>query len=148
MRFLLQRVTEGSVTWEGTSGSNISTGLVVFVGIGRGDQHSDIEYLVQKTLSLRIFYDQVQDKQVSIQDVNGELLVISQFTLYADTRKGRRPSFLSAESPDLAQELFAEVVRQFEASKLVVCAGKFGSNMTVRLSNDGPYTIMIDSAVD
>ena len=98
---------------------------MVFVGIGRGDQHSDIEYLVQKTLSLRIFYDQVQDKQVSIQDVNGELLVISQFTLYADTRKGRRPSFLSAESPDLAQELFAEVVRQFEASKLVVCAGKF-----------------------
>ena len=86
MRFLLQRVTEGSVTWEGTSRSNISTGLVVFVGIGRGDQHSDIEYLVQKTLSLRLFYDQVQDKQVSIQDVNGELLVISQFTLYADTR--------------------------------------------------------------
>ena len=148
MRFLLQKVTDGSVTWEDQGPSTIGVGLVVLVGIGRGDQHSDVEYLVQKTLSLRIFQDPVAGKEVSIQDVSGELLVISQFTLYADTRKGRRPSFVGAESPELAKELFAEVLKQFEASKLVVRTGKFGAQMTVRLSNKGPYTIMMDSAMD
>lgn len=121
---------------------------MVLVGIGRGDQRSDVEYLVQKTLSLRIFPDPVGNNEISIQDVTGELLVISQFTLYADTRKGRRPSFVGAESPELAEKLFMEVLKQFEASNLVVRTGKFGSKMTVKLSNDGPYTIMMDSAMD
>ena len=147
MRFLLQKVTDGSVTWEDQGLSTIGVGLVVLVGIGRGDQRSDVEYLVQKTLSLRIFHDPVANKEVSIQDVAGELLVISQFTLYADTRKGRRPSFVGAESPELAKELFAEVLKQFETSKLVVRTGKFGAQMTVKISNEGPYTIMMDSAM-
>ena len=147
MRFLLQKVTDGSVTWEDQGLSTIGVGLVVLVGIGRGDQRSDVEYLVQKTLSLRIFHDPVTNKEVSIQDVAGELLVISQFTLYADTRKGRRPSFVGAESPELAKELFAEVLKQFETSKLVVRTGKFGAQMTVKISNEGPYTIMMDSAM-
>ena len=146
MRFLLQKVTDGSVSWGDERSNTIGVGLVVFVGIGRGDQSADVEYLVQKTLSLRVFRDPIDEKEVSIQDIRGDLLVISQFTLYADTRKGRRPSYGNAESPELAEQLFGQVVKRFEGSNLVVQTGKFGAEMTVTLSNDGPYTIMLESA--
>ena len=145
MRFLLQKVTDGSVTWGYEPASTIGIGLVVLVGIGAGDQLSDIAYLVQKTLSLRIFRDPVDNREVSIQDVQGELLVVSQFTLYADTSKGRRPSFVDAASTSFAEELFGEVLNKFEASNLVVRTGQFGAQMILKLSNDGPYTIMMDS---
>lgn len=148
MRFLLQKVTDGSVSWGNERSNTIGVGLVVFVGIGRGDQSADVEYLVQKTLSLRVFRDPVDKKEVSVQDIEGDLLVISQFTLYADTRKGRRPSYGNAESPKLAEQLFGEVVKRFEESNLVVRTGKFGAEMAVTLSNDGPYTIMLESVSD
>lgn len=148
MRFLLQKVTNGSVSWGDERSNTIGVGLVVFVGIGRGDQSADVEYLVQKTLSLRVFRDPIDEKEVSIQDIRGDLLVISQFTLYADTRKGRRPSYGNAESPELAEQLFGQVVKRFEGSNLAVQTGKFGAEMTVTLSNDGPYTIMLESASD
>jgi D-tyrosyl-tRNA(Tyr) deacylase len=145
VRFLLQKVTDGSVTWGDEPASIIGIGLVVLVGIGAGDQLPDIAYLVQKTLSLRIFRDPVDNREVSIQDVQGELLVVSQFTLYADTSKGRRPSFVNAASTSFAEELFGEVLNKFEASNLVVRTGQFGAQMILKLSNDGPYTIMMDS---
>jgi len=148
VRFLLQKVTDGSVSWGNERSNTIGVGLVVFVGIGRGDQSADVEYLVQKTLSLRVFRDPVDKKEVSVQDIEGDLLVISQFTLYADTRKGRRPSYGNAESPKLAEQLFGEVVKRFEESNLVVRTGKFGAEMAVTLSNDGPYTIMLESVSD
>tara|TARA_B100000809_G_scaffold155136_1_gene152429 strand:- start:54 stop:506 length:453 start_codon:yes stop_codon:yes gene_type:complete len=148
VRFLLQKVTDGSVSWGNERSNTIGVGLVVFVGIGRGDQSADVEYLVQKTLSLRVFRDPVDKKEVSVQDIEGDLLVISQFTLYADTRKGRRPSYGNAESPELAEQLFGEVVKRFEGSNLMVRTGKFGAEMAVTLSNDGPYTIMLESVSD
>lgn len=148
MRFLLQRVTDGAVNWGDEQPNTIGVGFVVFVGIGRGDRSSDVEYLVQKALSLRVFRDPADGKEVSVQDIRGELLIISQFTLYADTSKGRRPSYGNAESSELAAQLFGEVLKRFEASNLMVRTGKFGAQMMVKLSNDGPYTIMLESVPD
>lgn len=145
MKALLQRVTHASVTIDQSVVGRIGSGLVVLVGVASGDSLKDIQYLVQKTLGLRIFSDAEGKFNLSIQDVCGELLVISQFTLLADSRKGRRPSFIEAAPPVQAEELFNIFLQETCKSGLKVECGRFQTHMNVEIHNDGPVTIMLDS---
>jgi D-tyrosyl-tRNA(Tyr) deacylase len=145
LKALLQRVTQASVTVDHQVVGRIGSGLVVLVGVANGDSLKDVQYLAQKTLGLRIFSDSEGKFNLSIQDIQGELLVISQFTLLADSRKGRRPSFIDAAPPDLAEELFNLFVEETRASGLKVETGRFQTHMEVEIHNDGPVTIMLDS---
>ena len=145
MKVLLQRVNEASVSVAGELVGRIGRGLVVFVGVAGGDSEKDVQYLVQKTVSLRIFPDEEGKFNLSALDIKGELLVVSQFTLLADTRKGRRPSFVEAAPPEQAEGLFEQFVAQARASGLKVETGRFQQYMQVEIHNDGPVTIMLDS---
>ena len=145
MKALLQRVTEASVSIAGEVVGRIGRGLVVFVGVANGDTTKDAQYLAQKTVNLRIFSDDAGRFNLSALDIKGELLVISQFTLLADTRKGRRPSFTGAASPTQAEELFDCFLTQARASGLKVETGRFQQYMQVEIHNDGPVTILLDS---
>lgn len=145
MKALLQRVTGASVTVDGNEVGRIDRGLVVFIGVAAGDTERDVRYLAQKTVELRIFADEEGKFNRSALDIRGELLVISQFTLLADTRKGRRPSFTGAAPPEEAGVLFEEFVKQVRASELKVETGLFQSYMQVEIRNDGPVTVMLDS---
>lgn len=145
MKALLQRVTQASVSINDKLVGKIGKGLVVFVGVANGDSDRDAQYLAQKTAELRIFADDAGKFNLSALDIKGELLIISQFTLLADTRKGRRPSFTDAAPPALAEELFNEFVRQATATGLKVETGKFQEYMQVEIHNDGPVTVMLDS---
>ncbi len=122
------------------------TGLVVFLGVGRGDDESDAAYLVEKIANLRIFPDEQDRFDRSALDVGAELLLVSQFTLYADTRRGRRPDFTRAAPPEEARRLYDHAVDLFRQTGLSVGAGVFQEHMSVRLENDGPVTLMLDSA--
>ena len=146
MRALVQRVSEASVSAEGELLGRIGPGLVVLVGICRDDVEQDADYVVTKTLNLRVFDDDDGRFNLAAGDVGAELLVISQFTLYADTRKGRRPSFTDAAPPDQAQPLFQLALAKFRDSELRVETGKFQAHMLVSIQNDGPVTILLDSA--
>ncbi len=146
MRALAQRVSEASVSANGQLLGHIGPGLVVLLGIGRDDAEEDAEYLVTKALNLRIFDDDSGRFNLSALDVNADLLVVSQFTLYADTRKGRRPSFTGAAPPDQAQRLFQLALAKFRDSGLRVETGQFQAYMRVSIENDGPVTVMLDSA--
>ncbi|MEK7353370.1 MAG: D-aminoacyl-tRNA deacylase [Chloroflexota bacterium] len=145
MKALLQRVTRASVSVAGEEVGRIGRGLVVFVGVAKGDTEKDIQYLVQKTLGLRIFADEEERFNLSVLDIKGELLVVSQFTLLADTRKGRRPSFNEAAPPAEAEVLFQQFVEQAQTSALKVETGRFQQYMHVEIHNDGPVTILLDS---
>ncbi|MDD4874600.1 MAG: D-aminoacyl-tRNA deacylase [Dehalococcoidales bacterium] len=145
MKALIQRVTGASVSIAGEEAGRIGNGLVVLVGVAAGDTAKDVEYLVQKTVGLRIFADDAGKFNLSALDVKGELLLVSQFTLLADTMKGKRPSFTGAAPPDEAERLFNEFVRQTLASGLKVETGRFQQYMQVEIHNDGPVTIMLDS---
>ena len=145
MKALLQRVSEASVSVGGEVVGRIGRGLVVLVGIASGDTGKDVEYLVPKIVNLRIFPDDEGRFNLSAVDVNGELLVVSQFTLLADTRKGRRPSFVEAAPPAEAEELFERFVEQARATGLKVATGRFQQYMQVEIHNDGPVTILLDS---
>jgi D-aminoacyl-tRNA deacylase len=145
LKALLQRVIEASVSVGGEEVGRIGHGLVVFVGVAVGDTDKDIQYLVQKTLGLRIFEDADQRFNLSVQDTQGELLIVSQFTLMADSRKGRRPSFTDAAPPEEAKVLFEQFVNQIQASGLKTSTGRFQQHMLVDIRNDGPVTIMLDS---
>lgn len=145
MKALLQRVTGASVTVDGNEVGRIGRGLVVFIGVAAGDTERDVRYLAQKTVELRIFADEEGKFNRSALDIGGELLVISQFTLLADTRKGRRPSFTGAAPPEEAGVLFEEFVKRVRASELKVETGLFQSYMQVEIRNDGPVTVMLDS---
>ncbi len=145
MRALLQRVTSARVSIAGEEVGSIGPGLVVLVGVAIGDSEKDIDYLVEKTVNLRVFSDEAGRFNLSALDTGGELLLVSQFTLLADTRKGRRPSFVLAAPPDEAERLFDEFVRRACATGLRVAAGRFGQYMQVEIHNDGPVTIMLDS---
>ena len=145
MKALLQRVSEASVSVGGEVVGRIGRGLVVLVGIASGDTGKDVEYLVPKIVNLRIFPDDEGRFNLSAVDVNGELLVVSQFTLLADTRKGRRPSFVEAAPPAEAEELFERFVEQARATGLKVETGRFQQYMQVEIHNDGPVTILLDS---
>ena len=145
MKALLQRVTGASVSVATEVVGRIGRGLVVFVGVADGDTEKDAQYLTQKTVSLRIFSDEEGKFNLSALDINGELLVVSQFTLLADTRKGRRPSFVEAAPPAQAGELFEQFVEQVRATGLKVETGRFQQYMQVEIYNDGPVTILLDS---
>ena len=145
MKALLQRVTAAQVTVEGKVVGKIGHGLVVFVGIANDDTADDVVYLARKIIELRIFEDTEGKFNLSILDVSGELLLVSQFTLLANTRRGRRPGFTDAAPPDIAEALFNQFVEQVRTTGLKVETGKFQTHMHVEINNDGPVTIMIDS---
>ncbi len=145
MRAVVQRVTEAAVAIEGKTVGRTGHGLLIFVGAGKGDEIGDAEYLVRKILGLRIFEDENGKMNKSVSDIGGGLLVISQFTLYGDCRKGRRPSFDSAEEPQKAVRLYEDFVSLCRKSGLSVETGEFGADMKVSLLNDGPVTILLDS---
>ena len=145
MRILLQRVNSASVKIANSVVGEIKEGLLCFVGIAADDDSEDVDYVVNKALGLRIFNNENGKFDFSVKDVHGELLVVSQFTLYADTQKGKRPSFTNAMPPIKASGLFDETVQKFRASGLKVETGQFQEEMEVSLTNNGPVTIMIDS---
>ena len=145
MKALLQRVTNASVSVAGEVVGSIGRGLVAFIGVASGDTEKDARYLAQKIVNLRIFSDQEERFNLSALDIGGELLLVSQFTLLADTRKGRRPSFTEAAPPAEAEELFQQFVDEVRASGLKVETGRFQQYMQVEIHNDGPVTIMLDS---
>ncbi len=146
MRALLQRVSSASVDVDGETIGSIGPGLVVLLGISREDTEKEAAYLAAKTANLRIFNDADGRFNLSAKDVGAELLLISQFTLYGDTRKGRRPSFIGAADPDVAGPLFERAIELFRETGLNVQTGRFQANMSVAINNDGPVTIMLDTA--
>jgi len=145
VKALVQRVTEASVSAGGGVVGRIGRGLVILVGIASGDTEKDVNYLVPKIVNLRIFSDDKGRFNLSALDIKGELLVVSQFTLLADTRKGRRPSFVEAAPPAQAEQLFERFVEQARATGLKVETGRFQQYMQVEIHNDGPVTILLDS---
>ena len=148
MKALLQRVARARVSVGDEEAGRIGYGLVVLVGVADGDGQEDIDYLVNKLVNLRIFGGEGGDADrfdLSLLDINGELLLVSQFTLLADTRKGHRPSFTDAAPPTEAEELFNLFVKQAEATGLKVATGRFQQHMQLEIHNDGPVTIMLDS---
>jgi D-tyrosyl-tRNA(Tyr) deacylase len=145
VKALLQRVTRASVTVDKEEVGKIGRGLVVLLGVASGDTEKDARYLAQKIANLRIFADDEGKFNLSALDTQAEMLIISQFTLLADTRKGRRPSFIDAAPPEKADKLIALFVEQMEAIGLKVATGRFQAYMQVEIHNDGPVTIMLDS---
>ena len=147
MRALLQRVDNAGVEVDGTTtGSIDEKGLLIFLGVKKGDTEADIDYIVRKLLNLRIFDDENGKMNLSIQDIKGKLLTVSQFTLYADCKKGNRPSYDKAAGPEEAKILYDKFVREIKKSGLEVQEGIFGANMQVSLTNSGPVTILLDSS--
>ncbi len=145
MRALVQRVAKASVTVDGAVVGRIGQGLAVLVGVGKDDAEADASLLARKLVELRIFADDASKFNRSLKDVGGELLLVSQFTLYADTRKGRRPSFTDAAPPDQANALFERLVALLRQDGRKVETGVFGAHMVVELHNDGPVTVMLDT---
>ena len=145
MRVLLQRVSEASVKIEGKINGQIDQGLLLLVGICAEDAQGDIDWLIQKIVNMRIFSDENGKMNLSIQDIQGEFLVISQFTLHASTKKGNRPSFIEAARPEIAIPLYENFITQLKLTNLKVETGIFGADMKVSLVNDGPVTMWLDS---
>lgn len=145
MKALLQRVSEGSVSIQGGEKRQIKRGLVVFLGVKNGDDEKIANSLAHKIANLRIFEDQDGKFNLSAQDVNAEILVVSQFTLYADCRRGRRPSFTNAARPETSNPLYEKFVEALRQHGLHVQTGEFGAKMMVEIFNDGPVTILLDS---
>lgn len=146
MRALVQRVTEASVTVDGEVVGSIGRGLVVLLGVSRDDTPEEARHVAGKVANLRIFYDEEGKFNRSALDIGVELLLVSQFTLYGDTRKGRRPSFIEAARPEQAEELVNLTVELFRETGLKVETGQFQAYMAVSIQNDGPVTVMVDSA--
>ncbi|MCK4240016.1 MAG: D-tyrosyl-tRNA(Tyr) deacylase [Candidatus Atribacteria bacterium] len=145
MRAVVQRVKEGSVEIENKEVGRIAQGLVILLGVGQDDNEKDAEYLAGKIINLRIFEDKEGKMNLSTKDINGQILVISQFTLYGDCKKGRRPSFISAALPEKAEKLYEYFVRCIKNYGLKIETGEFQAMMLVKIYNDGPVTILLDS---
>jgi len=145
MKVLVQRVSQASVTVGSELVGNIGRGLVALVGVAIGDTEKDVQYLAEKTVNLRIFEDSEGKFNLSLLDVKGELLVVSQFTLLADARKGRRPSFTDAAPPVVAERLIDKFIEETRNCGIKVAAGRFQAHMLVEIHNDGPVTIMLES---
>lgn len=145
LRFVVQRVREASVTVEGALLGKIGRGLLVFVGVSDTDSRQIADKMIDKLTKLRIFEDADGKTNLSASDVGGAFLIISQFTLYADCRKGNRPSFTNAGNPELANELYEYVIEQIRGRGFCVEHGSFGADMKVSLLNDGPFTVLLDS---
>ncbi len=144
MKIVLQRVLDARVEVDGETVGQIEKGYLVFLGVGQGDTKADADRLAAKIINLRIFSDENDKINLSLKDVSGQILVISQFTLYADCRKGNRPSFIDAGKPDAANELYEYFIDVCRKSIPVVESGVFGADMKVSLTNDGPFTIILE----
>jgi D-tyrosyl-tRNA(Tyr) deacylase len=145
MRIVLQRVKSASVSIDETVVGKIGVGYVLLVGIADNDKEAELDYLVRKITKLRVFEDLVGKMNLAIEDVGGQILSISQFTLYADTKKGNRPSFTKAGAPDFADKMYQLFNKKLRDTGLTVETGEFGANMQVQLINDGPVTIIFDT---
>ena len=148
MKALIQRVKQASVEINKAQYSIINSGLLILVGIHKNDTDTDMKYIVDKSINLRIFSDDNGKFNYSALDIKAELLIVSQFTLYADTSKGRRPSFFESALPDSAELLYNNTVKEYNKTGLIIRTGEFGANMKIKLTNDGPVTIMLDSLMD
>lgn len=145
MRFVIQRVQHANVSVDGQIIGAIDKGLLVFIGVTHSDTSEIADKMVKKLVNMRIFQDENDKTNLALQDVNGQLLLISQFTLYADCKKGNRPSFINAGSPDMANELYEYIIKCCKESVPIVEKGSFGADMKIDLLNDGPFTIVLDS---
>ncbi len=145
MRAVIQRVTRASVTIEGQTVGEINQGLVVLLGVARDDSEADVKYLAEKITALRIFDDAEGKMNLSVKEIGGGVLVISQFTLYGDVRRGLRPSWIDAAAPEVAEPLYEAFIAQVRGVMSQVANGSFGAMMQVELVNDGPVTLVIDS---
>lgn len=147
MKFVIQRVSEASVSIDGNLAGAIGKGLLVLIGVSDEDTREIADKMVKKLISLRIFDDAEGKTNLALKDVDGELLLISQFTLYADCKKGNRPSFIRAGKPELANELYEYIIAACKKEIPMVQTGQFGADMKVSLCNDGPFTIVLDSDI-
>ena len=145
MKFVIQRVLESSVTVDGETIGSIGKGFMVLIGVGKEDTKETADKMVKKLIGMRIFEDENGKTNLSLADVGGSLLLISQFTLYANCKKGNRPSFIESGDPKVAEELYEYIIESCKAQVPVVERGRFGSDMKVSLSDDGPFTIVLDS---
>lgn len=145
MRAVVQRVKESSVKIDDKIVGKINKGFNVLIGISKDDTIEDLKYIKDKIMNLRVFEDENDKMNLSIKDVNGELLIVSQFTLYGDCRKGRRPNFMNALSGDEAEKLYEEFLRMIREEDITLETGVFGADMEVSIINDGPVTLLIDS---
>lgn len=145
MRAVVQRVSEAKVMIEGEVVGAIGRGLLILLGVGQGDTSKDAAYLADKIVALRIFEDDRGKMNLSLTDVGGQALIVSQFTLWGDCRKGRRPSFIQAAPPELAEKLYMEFVTRVNAAGVSIATGRFGAMMQVFLINDGPVTFILES---
>ncbi|MCR5704275.1 MAG: D-tyrosyl-tRNA(Tyr) deacylase [Eubacterium sp.] len=145
MRFVIQRVTEASVTVENKVVGQIGKGFLVLIGVSETDTKEIADKMVKKLCNMRIFDDEKGKTNLSLADVDGQLLLISQFTLYADCKKGNRPSFTKAGAPDMANEMYEYIIKQCQEKVPVVERGIFGADMKIQLLNDGPFTVLLDS---
>lgn len=147
MKLVIQRVTEASVTIDGEIKGQIEKGFLVLIGVGQNDTKEIADKYIKKLLGLRIFEDENGKTNLALKDVDGQLLLISQFTLYANCKKGYRPSFTDAGAPDQAEELYNYIVDECRKVIPVVETGEFGADMKVSLLNDGPFTVILDEAI-
>ena len=145
MRAVVQRVTESSVTVDGQITGATDEGLVVLIGVEEGDTDKDVRYIADKVSGLRIFEDENEKMNLSVKDVGGSILAISQFTLLGDVRKGKRPSFITAEDPEIANRLYQQVCENIRNQGIKVETGIFQAHMLVKINNNGPVTILLDS---
>lgn len=145
MKFVIQRVTNAKCEVEGKTTGNIEQGFCVFIGIAENDTEAIADKLIRKLIGIRIFADADGKTNLALQDINGSLLLISQFTLYANCRKGNRPSFTNAGNPELANHLYEYIIEECRKQILNVQTGIFGADMKISLTNDGPFTIILDS---
>ena len=145
MRFVIQRVNEASVSIDGNTVGNIEKGFLVLIGVSNDDTKEIADKMIKKLIAMRIFEDENGKTNLSLSDVEGGLLLVSQFTLYANCKKGNRPSFVNAGAPDMANELYEYIISECKKQVSVVETGEFGADMKARLENDGPFTILLDS---
>ena len=145
MRFVIQRVTEASVTIDGEISGKIGKGYLVLIGVADTDTKENADKMIRKMIGLRIFEDEQGKTNLSLADVDGGLLLVSQFTLYANCKRGNRPSFIEAGKPDMANEMYEYIIEKCRESVEEVQTGEFGADMKVQLLNDGPFTILLDS---
>lgn len=146
MKFVIQRVSEASVSIEGNVVGKINKGFMVLIGVSNDDTKQIADKMIQKLVGMRIFDDENGKTNLALHDVEGELLLISQFTLYANCKKGNRPSFINAGSPEMANQMYEYIISECKKQVKIVEKGEFGADMQVSLCNDGPFTIVLDSA--
>lgn len=147
MKFVIQRVSQASVTIDGRVAGAIGKGFLVLIGVGQNDTREDADFYIKKMIGLRIFEDENGKTNLALKDVGGQLLLVSQFTLYANCKKGKRPSFIEAGSPEAAEHLYQYIVEECKKQVPVVETGEFGAHMKVSLCNEGPFTIILDENI-